>query len=454
MDRVTEFELTNEFVEDLEKSIDAKDNDFILQALEGVNPADITEILHQFNTNDSKYVVNLLGAEIGAEIVKNLDEDTRVRFLKEFEISEIVSYVDLMDSDDAVDILQQLPVKKREEIIADIENQEKADYIVELLRYEEDCAGGLMAKELIKANYNWTVDECINEIRRQAGNVQKIFSVYVVDDDEKLLGRVSLKKIILSSEQTKIKDIYEGEVESVLTYNTSEEVAGIMQKYDLESVPVLNVHDKLVGRITIDDIVDVIKEQAEEERQLMSGLSADVEEDDSIWMLSRARLPWLIIGLFGGLLGAKLIGIFEVDLAQITAIAFFIPLIMATGGNVGIQSATLVVQSLANPSILEMPIAQKMFKVFLVAIINGILLGLLVFGAIYLINLDIKLAIVVSLALFSVVLAASFLGTLVPLILDRLKINPALASGPFITTTIDLLGLAVYFSIAHYLYNY
>jgi len=454
LDRVTEFELTNEFVQDLEEAIGAKDVNFILQALDGVNPADITETLHQFNTSDSKYVVNLLGVEIGAEIIKDLDEDIRVKFLKEFEISELVSYVDHMDSDDAVDILQQLPVKKREEIIADIENQEKANYIVELLRYEEDCAGGLMAKELIKANYNWTVDECINEIRRQAGNVQKVFSVYVVDDEDKLLGLVSLKKMIISSEETKIKDIYEGEVESVLTYNTSEEVAGIMQKYDLEAVPVLNVHDKLVGRITIDDIVDVIKEQAEEERQLMSGLSEDVEEDDSIWMLSRARLPWLIIGLFGGLLGAKLIGIFEVDLAQITAIAFFIPLIMATGGNVGIQSATLVVQSLASTSTLEMPIAQKMIKVFLVAIINGILLGLLVFGAIYLINLDIKLAIVVSTALFNVVLLASFLGTLVPLILDRMKINPALASGPFITTTIDLVGLAVYFSIAHYLYNF
>jgi len=272
-----------------------------------------------------------------------------------------------MDSDDAVDILNEQPIKIREEAIAKLEDQEKVNYIMELLRYDEDCAGGLMAKELIKANLNWTVIQCIEEIRRQAGKIQKIYSVYVVDDQDKLLGRVSLKKIILADDSLQVKDIYEDNVIAVETYLDEDEVAAIMRKYDLDAVPVINVQGKLLGRITIDDIIDVITEQAEEERQLMSGISEDVEEDDSIWMLSRARLPWLIIGLAGGVLGASLIGFFKEDLIRITAIAFFVPLIMATGGNVGIQSSSLVVQSLANPSAFNQPISKKLFKVLVVA---------------------------------------------------------------------------------------
>ncbi len=452
MDGLTQFELTKEYLDRLKEAINQEDIAFIKDSLDGVKPVDITDTLHEFNTADSKYVIGLLEPEIGAEIIEDLDEDIRRKFLKSFSSDEISVFLSYMDSDDAVDILNEQPVKVREEAIAKLEDQEKVNYILELLRYNEDCAGGLMAKELIKANLNWTVIQCIEEIRRQAGKIQQIYSVYVVDNNDKLLGRVSLRKIILAEDSKLVKDIYDDDVIAVETYLDEDEVASVMRKYDLDAVPVINVQGKLLGRITIDDIVDVITEQAEEERQLMSGISEDVEEDDSIWMLSRARLPWLVIGLIGGILGASLIGVFEKDLVQITAIAFFIPLIMATGGNVGIQSSALVVQSLANPSAFDQPIGRKLFKVLIVALVNGIFLGLLVFGIISIINNN-KLALVVSLALFTVVVIASFFGTLIPLVLAKIKINPALASGPFITTAIDLVGLAVYFAVAHLLYN-
>jgi magnesium transporter len=432
-----------------------KDEAFITSTLVEANTADVSDVLEEFDAEDSKFILDLLDAGISAEVIKGLEKDVRVRFLKTFSSEEVAKYINHLESDDAVDILNEIPLKLREETIPYIANKEKVSNIIDLLRYDEDCAGGLMAKELIKANINWNILQTIDEIRRQAENVQKLFSVYVVDDNDHLLGRVSLKSLILANDSRKIEDIYESDIESVPTYMEEEEVASLMSKYDLEAIPVVNVQGQLLGRITIDDIVDVITEQAEEDMQLMSGLSTDVEDDDSIWNLTKARIPWLIIGLAGGMVAARFLGIFEAELQQITAIAFFIPLIMATGGNVGIQSSTLVVQSLANPSAFEENISKKLMKVFMVAIINGILLAILVFTFVFFLNSnDFKLATVVSFALFSVVIIASMLGTIIPLIMDRIGVNPALASGPFITTANDLVGLAVYFTVVHFLYTF
>ncbi|CAN5243927.1 magnesium transporter [soil metagenome] len=453
MEEIVQFELSKEYLERLQEAIDNDDASFIKSGLEGVKSADISSILYEFDTEDSKFILDALGTETAAAAINDLDSDFRERFLKHFTASDIAQFLNYLDSDDAVDIINELPVKKREEVIGNLESEEQASHILDLLRYEEDCAGGLMAKELIKANVNWTVVQCIEEIRRQAENVTKIYSVYVINNQQKLLGRVSLKRIILSDDNTRIADIYDDDIISVETYMHEEEVAEIMRKYDLEAVPVVNVQGKLVGRITIDDIIDVITNMAEEERQLMSGISESVEEDDSIWMLSRARLPWLIIGMVGGILGAQFIGIFEEEIVLIPAMAFFIPLITATGGNVGIQSSSIVLQSLANRSVFKESTFRRLLKVTAVAIINGIVLGLLVFGVNFMIGETKKLASVVSIALFCVVLLASFMGTITPLVLDRLKINPALASGPFITTANDLLGLGVYFTVAHLLYN-
>lgn len=447
------FELSKEYLERLKQAVDEQDVAFIKSSMEGIKPADITSVLYEFNTEDSKYVIDLLEPDISAAIINDLDEDIRVKFLKVFNSQEIASFINNLDSDDAVDIINELPLQTREEVIAQIDSPEKSAHILDLLRYEEDCAGGLMAKELIKANINWTVVQCIDEIRRQAENVQKIYSVYVVDDQGILRGRVSLKKIILSEDKTKIEDIYETDVISINTYAHEEEVADIMQKYDLEAIPVVNFQNKLVGRITIDDVVDVIKDMADEERQLMSGISEDVEEDDSVWMLSRARLPWLTIGMAGGMLGAEFIGIFEKDIALIPAMAFFIPLITATGGNVGIQSSSIVLQTMANPSVFMDSFSKRILKVLLVAILNGVVLSGIVMSVNMFLGKEVTLAMVVSTALFSVVLLASVMGTLTPIVLDKLGINPALASGPFITTANDLLGLGVYFTVAHFLYG-
>lgn len=447
------FELSREFQERFQQALDEKDEDFIRQSLEGVNPADITALLYEFDAEECHYVFDLLPKEVDAAILNDLEEDLRKDFIAGFTPKELAEYLEYLVSDDGADILYQMSPKKREEVIKHIENEEKAGYLVDLLRYDEDVAGGLMAKELIKANINWSISQCIEEIRKQAENVQKIYSVYVVDNMGRLVGRVGLKRLIIADGKAKVADIYDDTVISVETYMDEEEVANVMRKYDLESVPVVNARGKLVGRITIDDIVDVITEMAEEERQMMSGISADVEEDDTVWTLSKARLPWLVIGMVGGLIGAQFLGLFRGDIALIPALAFFIPLITATGGNVGIQSSSIVVQSLANPNVFAGSLLQRMIKVLFVAVVNGVILALVVFGVVMIVNRNEPLAATVAIALFSVVLLASFMGTITPLLLDKFGINPALASGPFITTANDLLGLAVYFSVAHVLYN-
>ena len=453
MEKLTPFEPTQEYLDKFREAVENKNDVFIRKSLDLVRHEDVSSLLEEFSAEESKYILELLEKEVASDVIEDLDEDTRSKFLTVFEPEELAEYIEEIETDDAADILNDLPIKVREEVIANIVNSEKADYIIELLRYDEDCAGGLMAKELIKANVNWNVVQCIEEIRRQAENVDKIYAVYVVDDNEKLLGRVSLKEIVLAKSAAKIADIYTSEVISIYTYQKEEEIADIIQKYDLEAAPVINVQGKLVGRITVDDIIDVITEMADQERKLMAGIAEDVEEDDSVWVLSRARLPWLVIGLMGGLMGAGFIEFFEEDLLKVATLAFFIPLIIATGGNVGIQSSALVVQSLASLSIFEASIWQKFIKTILVAIFNGVVLGGLVYVFVYF-KYDPILAFVVGIALFSVVMLASLLGTLIPLVLDKMGFNPALASGPFITTTIDLIGLAVYFTVAHLLYNF
>ena len=447
------FELTQDYLDKFREAIDSQNEAYIRESLASVRHEDISALLEEFNAEQSKYVLKLLEKDVASDVIEDLDEDTRSKFLSVFHPIEISEYIEEMETDDAVDILNDLPIKVREEVIANLGNIEKVNYIIELLRYDEDCAGGLMAKELIRANVNWNVVQCVEEIRRQAENVEKIYAVYVVDDNDKLLGRVSLMEIIIAKSTTKIADIYNSEIISVYTYQKEEEIAEIMQKYDLEAVPVINVQGKLVGRITVDDIIDVITELADQEIKLMAGIAEDVEEDDNVWILSRARLPWLIIGLFGGLVGARFIGVFEEDLMKVASLAFFIPLIIATGGNVGIQSSALVVQSLASITAFETSAWKKFIKTLLVAILNGVVLSGLVYAFVFFLY-GATLAFVVSVALFSVVMLASLLGTAIPLALDKIGFNPALASGPFITTTIDLLGLAVYFIVAHLLYNF
>ncbi len=437
-----------DLLENLKSKVDQTDVEGISSILLELHPTEILPYFYALNKDEVCYIYLNLPKAFSAEILSNHDPEDRLEVVTLMTPRELAGLLEELDSDDAVDIVQDLPLKFREESIAQMGDLEQARAILDLLVYDKSSAGGLMAKELIKANLNWTVKQCIEEIRRQAENVEKIYSVYVVDDQDLLQGRVALKRIILARDNTRISEIYEEEVYSVHTYQTEEEVASLMRQYDLESVPVLNIQGKLLGRITIDDIVDVITDQAEKERQLMSGISENVEEDDSIWILSRARLPWLVIGMFGGLMGARFISVFEDDLVLLPAMAFFIPLITATGGNVGIQSSSIVVQSLADKTAFTGSAWNRFVKLFTVASINGLVLSLIAGVFNLILGHPATLSIIVSCSLLSVVLLSSLFGTITPIILHRFGINPAVASGPFITTANDLLGLAVYFSIA------
>ncbi len=442
-------ELNRYFLEAIERGIEDKNADFIRESLEGLHPVDINDILYELETDEAKYVIDLLDVEVSAEILTELEEDVRARFLTNFTYKELARLIDHIDSDNATDILNEQSRQTREKVLELLDDDEKAANILDLLRYDEDTAGGLMEKEFIVANLNWTAVQCIEEIRRQREKVEKVYSIYVTGEDNRLLGRISLKRLILAPDNALVSDFMEDAI-YVDAFMEEEEVAKIMSKYDLVAIPVVNIQKKLIGRITIDDIVDVITEQAELDQQAMSGISEDVDDSDSIWALTRARLPWLIIGMLGGLLGAQLIGFFEETIQIIPAMAFFIPLITATGGNVGIQSSTIIVQSLANDSKLSGGIFTRIAKSLFVALLNGIAIAGLVFLFNYFL-IDFYLSLVVAIALFSVVILASLTGTLTPIILDKLGVNPALASGPFITTANDLIGIGVYFMVAYLL---
>ncbi|MBC7569602.1 MAG: magnesium transporter [Spirosoma sp.] len=444
------FELTQEYLDHIRQLIDAGDDVTLQAELGELYPADISGILYQTDIEPARYILNLLNKETGAEILANLDENDRINLLKTFSSEEIAPFINEMDSDDAVDLLNEQPIRVREEVIALLEDREQARFILDLLHYDDDVAGGLMQKELIKINVNLTVNACIEEIRQQAEDVENVYAIYVVDDLGKLLGLVSLKKIVLARKTAKIADIYEDDVVFVETYRPADEVAEVMRRYDLDAIPVVNVQQRLLGRITIDDVVDLITEQAEEDLQAISGLSGEVEEDDSIWARAKVQLPWLVVGAVGSLLAATVINGFQSELGKIAALAAFIPIIGSTGGNVGIQTSSLILQTLSDSSGLSVTLAKRLFRTLLVALINGLVVGLIA-GLYTLLIGEPRLFFVVACSLLSVVMLASFMGTVTPLLLDRIGINPAVASGPFITTANDLIGIGVYFLIAQWL---
>ncbi|MFY7913021.1 MAG: magnesium transporter [Emticicia sp.] len=448
---MTTFELTKEYLEKIETAIEQKDETLLKAEMEELYPADIASILLELDGEPAHYLMTLVDTEMGAEILSHIEPDDRKRFIKErFTVEEIAKYVNLFDSDDAVDLLNEQTIEVREKVIALIEDREQARFILDMLHYPEDVAGGLMQKELIKVNANWTVSECVEEIRRQAEDVEKVYAVYVVDDEQKLKGIVSLKRIILARKNTKIENILDEDIVYVETTRPAEEVAEIMQRYDLDAIPVVNTLGRLLGRITIDDVVDFITDKAEEDIQVMAGITGEAEEDDSVWQLAKARLPWLIVGVIGSLLAATVIGSFEDEFKKVAALAAFIPIMGSTGGNVGIQTSSLIVQSLAEKSGITTSLGQRLFKIILVALVNGLIIGSLAGLYIY-VSGETQLFFVVCLSLLSVVVLASFTGTVTPLLLDRLGINPAIASGPFITTANDIIGIGTYLMIANLL---
>ena len=443
----TKFILTDELISKILEFINSSDDNSILETFSNYHHADIAEIIEELNSEEATYIIKLLDSEKTSDVLMELDDDYREKILKNLSIKEIAEEVEELDSDDATDIISELPEEKQKKVISKIIDAEHKADIKELLKYDEDSAGGLMAKELIKVNENWTVTRCVKEMRSQASEVTRVHSVYVVDNDDILLGRLSLKDLLVANPKTKIRSIYKKNVDHVYDTDSAESVAGTMQKYDLGAIPVVNKKKKLLGRITIDDIVDLIKEEAEEDYQLAAGILQDVDVDDTIFELTKARLPWLIVGLIGGIGAAFVMVGFDEILIQNEILFYFTPLIAAMAGNVGVQSSAIIVQGLANDDI-RGSINNRLFKETLLSILNGIILAILLFPFIYFWKGDINIALALSVALVAVVIVAGIIGTFIPLFLNKRGIDPAIATGPFITTSNDIFGILIYFMVA------
>jgi magnesium transporter len=419
-----------------------------------IHPADIAEIIFKLSHEEASYILALIEEEKAAEVFTFMDEDLREKFMNILSPKEIAERViDNLDSDDAADIISELPEQKQKEVLSEIEDYEQAKDIADLLNYDEDSAGGLMAKELVKVNIHSSLIQCVREIRNQAEEINDLYAIYVIDDQDKLVGLLPLKKLLLAPNTSRLADIINTDVVTVDAGESKEAVAALMRKYDLVVLPVVDSLGRLLGRITIDDVVDVIQEEADKDYQLASGLSENVESDDKVWILSRARLPWLMIGLLGGILGSRIIGAYENELQIHPEMAFFIPLIAAMGGNAGVQSSAIIVQSLANQSLSSFNLVPRLLKEFFVAVISGLACAsvLLTYSLIF--TDSFSLSMTVGISLITVIIFASVLGTFIPLTLHKFKIDPALATGPFITTSNDILGLFIYFSIGRMLYG-
>jgi magnesium transporter len=436
-----EFKISKEFIAQIEQLIKENKEQELHDLLLDVHFADIAEIMDELDSHEASYIFNSLDSEKTAEILLELDEEVREKILRNLTAKEIAEELDELSTDDAADIIAELSHEKKQQVISELEDVEHAKDIVDLLRYDEDSAGGLMAKELVKVNENWNVLTCVKEMRAQAENVTRVHSIYVVDDEGRLKGRLSLKDLLTTSTKTPISEIYIPKVDSVKVDTENVEVARIMQKYDLEAIPVVDELGRLVGRVTIDDIVDVIKEEADKDYQLAAGISQDVEADDSILELTKARLPWLVLALLGGFVSVKVLGLFDGAMKEHGELFFFIPLIAAMAGNVGVQSSAIIVQGIANNT-LDGSIWKRLIKEFLLGLFNGLILGVILFlGCYFLLDSGLLLGLTVTIALISVIIVASFLGTFIPITLDKYGIDPALATGPFITTSNDICGI-------------
>jgi magnesium transporter len=442
-----QFNISKEFLEQIEQLIHQKNDQELEVLLNDLHHADIAEIFEELNIEEATYIFKILGSEITAEILPELEEDVREKILKGLSAKEIAEELDELDTDDAADIIAELSQSKKEEVISELEDVEHAKDIVDLLRYNETTAGGLMGKEMVKVNENWNVLTCVKEMRIQAEHVTRVHSIYVVDDENRLKGRLSLKDLLTTSTKTPISEVYIKKVDYVKVDTPNTEVARIMQKYDLEAIPVVDEMGRLVGRVTIDDIVDVIKEEADKDYQMAAGITQDVEAGDSVFEMIKGRLPWLLIGMVIEIIASFVLKGNQSAFDKYKTLIIFVPLLSATAGNIGVQASAIVVQGLANGSLKEFSINYFKKELF-VAMISGTIISifLLIFHSIVYQEYHVGMAI--SISMMVVILFAAMLGTLVPLFLHKNKIDPAIATGPFITTTNDVFGIILYFGIA------
>ena len=443
------FQIDTPFLNSIKFLIKQGNNTLLRKKLKPIHYADIAEILETLSIEEATYIIKLLKSETTADALSEVDPDTREQILDNLSIKEIAREVSELKTDDAADLILELPEARQEKVMSQMKDDEHVKDIRDLLRYDENTAGSLMAKELVKVEENLSVLKCLNEMRAQAENVTRVHSIYVVDQNNILKGRLSLKDLITANSRDKVKDIYIPKVDFVTVDQESEEVAKIMSKYDLEAIPVVNNKKELLGRITIDDIVDVIKEEADKDYQLAAGISKDVEADDTIFELVKARLPWLFLGLLGGLGSVFILQDFEaiMELPRLRNLFFYTPLIAAMAGNVGVQSSAIIVQGLANDAV-KGSLFKRLIKEVGLSLINGFALALIIifFGA--LINQELLVSFTIAGSMILVIVVAALLGTFVPIILDKKNIDPAIATGPFITTANDIFGIFLFFYIA------
>ena len=440
-------DLNSTYLEKIITLIKHKESSKLTKIITDIHAADIAKIINNLSKENAKYIYDLIKEDsVSASAIIDLENDVRKYVLNSLSAKKIAeNVIENLETDDAADLIGELSEEKKEKVLNYIEDIHHASDISDLLNYPENTAGSIMAKELIKVNQKWNTVQCLKEMRKQANNIKNVYTIYVVDDNNKLLGLMSLRRLLITQKSTSIKEIMNTDIISVKATKKNEAVANIMQKYDLIVLPVVDNLGCLIGRITIDDIIDLVKEEADKDYQMASGISDDIESNDSIWTLTRARIPWLIIGMIGGVFGAQIIGIF--DLKKNFELAFFIPLITAMGGNVGVQSAAIIVQGIANDSLKLESIFQKIIKELGIGIINGLICSIIILIMIIAIGYNLKLSLAVSISLLAVIIFAALFGTITPLTLKKYNIDPALATGPFITTANDVLGLFIYFWI-------
>lgn len=444
-------DFTPEYLEKIKDIIQRQDADAARAELEHLHPADIAELYQNLELDEAEFLYGLLDEETAADVLVELDDDDQQKLLEGMPSEEIAKQIEHLDSDDAVDIIQQLDEEDRDEVLAHIDDVEQAGDIIDLLKYDEDTAGGIMGTEMVVVNENMSMPECVKEMRQQAEEMDEIYYVYVVDNDYKLKGIFPLKKMITHPSVSKIKHVMEVDPVSVKADTPIAEVALDFEKYDLVAMPVVDSIGRLVGRITVDDVMDQVREASERDYQLASGLSSDVDADDSIFSQFKARIPWLLIGIAAGIVGSLILDGFQAEIKAVTALALFIPIVGGTGGNVGVQASAIVVQGLANGSLDIREFGSQLGKEFLIGLLNATILSLVVL--VYnLIMLPESLAVTISVAasLFTVIMFASILGSVVPLSLEKLHINPALATGPFIQITNDIFGLIIYVWVSQF----
>ena len=419
----------------------------LAEQLMGLHPADVASALERLDDELLRAVFAELDTETSADVLPHLDEHALELVLADLETPEIANIATELESDDAADVVGMLEDERRDEVLSQLEAEDRRQ-VEDLLQYTDESAGGIMASELVYLNREKTVADAIELIRQATEEVDEIHNVYVTDGGRRLVGVFPLRNLVLAQPSTRLGDIMEADVVSVSTEMDQEDVAHVFSKYDLVAIPVVDPSGVLVGRITVDDIIDVIHEEADEDISLMAGTREDEFHEESSMRISRIRLPWLIIGAAGGLCSALVMRHFSVSLERVLALAFFVPVITAMGGNVGLQTSTIIVRSMHSERGLSDPVGERLVKEWRVALMNAFVLGAAIWAIVGFWLGSWQLAAVVGGSLAMVILVAATLGAVIPYALRGVGVDPAVAQGPFVTTLNDILGIMVYLGMA------